>query len=50
MTLSIAPQTSALLGNYKRAPSELVDGNGVYLIDALTAAASIFTFTNALNA
>src|SRR3954471_14934 len=34
MTLSIAPQTSALLGNYKRAPSELVDGDGVYLIDA----------------
>lgn len=34
MTLSIAPQTSALLGNYKRAPSEFVDGDGVYLIDA----------------
>jgi predicted acetylornithine/succinylornithine family transaminase len=34
MTLSIAPQTSALLGNYKRAPSELVDGDGVYLTDA----------------
>src|SRR3954466_12572936 len=34
MTLSIAPQTSALLGNYKRAPAEFVDGDGVYLIDA----------------
>ena len=34
MTLSTAPQASALLGNYKRAPSELVDGDGVYLIDA----------------
>ena len=36
MTTSIAPDatTSALLGNYKRAPSELVDGEGVYLIDA----------------
>jgi predicted acetylornithine/succinylornithine family transaminase len=34
MTLSIAAQTSALLGNYKRAPSELVDGDGVYLTDA----------------
>jgi predicted acetylornithine/succinylornithine family transaminase len=34
MTLSIAAQSSALLGNYKRAPSELVDGDGVYLIDA----------------
>ena len=37
MTTSIAPsapQTSALLGNYKRAPSELVDGDGVYLVDA----------------
>jgi acetylornithine/N-succinyldiaminopimelate aminotransferase len=34
MTLSLAPQTSALLGNYKRASSEIVDGDGVYLIDA----------------
>jgi predicted acetylornithine/succinylornithine family transaminase len=34
MTLSIASQTSALLGNYKRAPQELVDGDGVYLVDA----------------
>jgi len=29
-----APTESALLGNYKRAPSALVDGNGVYLTDA----------------
>src|SRR6185369_4322336 len=34
MTISIARDTSALLGNYKRAASELVDGDGVYLIDA----------------
>jgi predicted acetylornithine/succinylornithine family transaminase len=34
MTVSITPQSSALLGNYKRAGSELVDGEGVYLIDA----------------
>ena len=34
MTTSIAPQASALLGNYKRAPSELVEGDGVYLVDA----------------
>jgi acetylornithine/N-succinyldiaminopimelate aminotransferase len=26
--------TSALLGNYKRAPGEFVDGQGIYLIDA----------------
>lgn len=34
MTASTAAQTSALLGNYKRAPSELVGGEGVHLIDA----------------
>ena len=34
MTTSITPQTSALLGNYKRAASELVAGDGVYLVDA----------------
>jgi len=32
--LPSAPTESALLGNYKRAPSALVDGNGVYLTDA----------------
>lgn len=34
MTISIARDTSALLGNYKRAASEMVDGDGVYLVDA----------------
>jgi acetylornithine/N-succinyldiaminopimelate aminotransferase len=36
MTTSIAPSTtpSPLLGNYKRAPGEFVDGDGVYLVDA----------------
>ena len=39
MTTSISPASeataaSALLGNYKRAPSEFVDGDGVYLVDA----------------
>jgi len=41
MTLSISPAAApsgnlsgALLGNYKRAPAEFVDGDGVYLIDA----------------
>jgi acetylornithine/N-succinyldiaminopimelate aminotransferase len=34
MTISIAPTTDALLGNYKRTPVEFVDGDGVYLIDA----------------
>jgi acetylornithine/N-succinyldiaminopimelate aminotransferase len=35
MTLSTIPtSTDALLGNYKRAPMQLVDGQGVYLIDA----------------
>jgi len=35
MTTSIAPSAAApLLGNYKRAPAEFVDGEGVYLIDA----------------
>ena len=34
MTVSITPQSSALLGNYKRAASELVHGEGVYLTDA----------------
>jgi acetylornithine/N-succinyldiaminopimelate aminotransferase len=33
MTTSIAP-SSALLGNYKRAAADIVDGEGVYLIDA----------------
>jgi acetylornithine/N-succinyldiaminopimelate aminotransferase len=33
MTTSIAP-SSALLGNYKRAAADFVDGEGVYLIDA----------------
>ncbi|HEY4129625.1 MAG TPA: acetylornithine/succinylornithine family transaminase [Gemmatimonadaceae bacterium] len=34
---TVAPQkesTGALLGNYKRAPAEMVDGEGVHLIDA----------------
>jgi acetylornithine/N-succinyldiaminopimelate aminotransferase len=34
MTISMEPTTSALLGNYKRAPAQFVDGEGVYLIDA----------------
>jgi acetylornithine/N-succinyldiaminopimelate aminotransferase len=37
MTLSISPAVShadALLGNYKRASAEMVDGDGIYLIDA----------------
>ncbi|MGE5102412.1 MAG: aspartate aminotransferase family protein [Deltaproteobacteria bacterium] len=34
MTISATPATDALLGNYKRAPVEFVDGDGVYLIDA----------------
>jgi len=34
MTLSTTPAADALLGNYKRAPITLVDGDGVYLIDA----------------
>ena len=34
MTLSLTPASDALLGNYKRAPVEFVDGEGVYLIDA----------------
>src|ERR1041384_2421748 len=34
MTTAITPQTSALLGNYKRAPAEFVAGDGVHLIDA----------------
>jgi predicted acetylornithine/succinylornithine family transaminase len=34
MTISMEPTTSALLGNYKRAPGQFVDGEGVYLIDA----------------
>src|SRR5215213_5704152 len=34
MTISATPAFDALLGNYKRAPVELVDGEGVYLIDA----------------
>lgn len=33
-TIATTAQGSALLGNYKRAPSELVAGDGVYLIDA----------------
>lgn len=33
MTISTTPTTDALLGNYKRAPVEFVDGDGVYLID-----------------
>lgn len=33
MTTSTTPTTDALLGNYKRAPVEFVDGDGVYLID-----------------
>ena len=32
MTISASPVTDALLGNYKRAPIDLVDGDGVYLI------------------
>src|SRR6185312_9738504 len=32
--LPSAPTESALLGNYKRAPSALVGGDGVYLTDA----------------
>lgn len=34
MTLSLTPASDALLGNYKRAPVEFVDGEGVHLIDA----------------
>ena len=34
MTISIAPTTDALLGNYKRTAVEFVDGDGVYLIDS----------------
>lgn len=34
MTLSLTPASDALLGNYKRAPVEFVDGEGVYLVDA----------------
>jgi predicted acetylornithine/succinylornithine family transaminase len=34
MTTSIAQLSGALLGNYKRAPAELVDGEGIYLVDA----------------
>lgn len=34
MTMSIAPMTEALLGNYKRAPVSFVAGDGVHLIDA----------------
>ncbi len=34
MTLSVTPAADALLGNYKRAPVEFVDGEGVHLIDA----------------
>jgi len=34
MTTSTEPVTSALLGTYKRAPAQFVDGEGVHLIDA----------------
>ena len=34
MTISTEPVTSALLGTYKRAPVQFVDGEGVHLIDA----------------
>lgn len=34
MTMSIAPTTEGLLGNYKRAPVSFVAGDGVHLIDA----------------
>ncbi|HTJ21198.1 MAG TPA: acetylornithine/succinylornithine family transaminase [Gemmatimonadaceae bacterium] len=34
MTISAAPTTDALLGNYKRAPISFVAGDGVHLIDA----------------
>jgi len=34
MTISTMPVADALLGNYKRAPVEFVDGEGVYLVDA----------------
>ncbi len=34
MTISIEPTTSALLGTYKRAPAQFVEGDGVHLIDA----------------
>lgn len=34
MTMTIAPMTEALLGNYKRAPVSFVAGDGVHLIDA----------------
>lgn len=34
MTISMEPATSALLGTYKRAPAQFVDGDGVHLIDA----------------
>jgi len=32
--IATTAQGNALLGNYKRAPSELVSGDGVYLVDA----------------
>jgi acetylornithine/N-succinyldiaminopimelate aminotransferase len=34
MTLALTPTADALLGNYKRAAVEFVDGDGIYLIDA----------------
>ena len=34
MTISTEPVISALLGTYKRAPAQFVDGEGVHLIDA----------------
>jgi predicted acetylornithine/succinylornithine family transaminase len=34
VTISAVPGTDALLGTYKRAPGEFVDGEGIYLIDA----------------
>ena len=34
MTISVAPTTDALLGNYKRAPVSFVAGDGVHLVDA----------------
>jgi acetylornithine/N-succinyldiaminopimelate aminotransferase len=34
MTTSSTPETSVLLGNYKRAPADFVAGDGVHLIDA----------------
>jgi predicted acetylornithine/succinylornithine family transaminase len=47
---SVSPATSALLGTYKRAPMEIVRGEGVYLYDANGTAYLDFTSGIAVNA